>query len=298
MISPQYTFLFGILMGALSSIIWKDLPFRAQIKKLSTYSLQVSVVLYGAGLSWNQVVISGASGIVLTFVSIILTFALGHFLARAFNIPSPLSTLINTGTAICGGSAIAAITPILKPTQTELATSIGLVFLLNGLSIFIFPPLGEAIGLTPEQFGTWAALAIHDTSSVVVATQIYDTRLSTETALQTGTMLKLTRALWILPLTLIFVRKTGSRSQTTPVPWFILLFVGMSFAFSFIPFLNPMADTFKYLGKAGFTFSLFLIGLQISKEQLKTIHFKTFVFAISLWSLVTLLALAGVQYLM
>jgi uncharacterized integral membrane protein (TIGR00698 family) len=201
----------------------------------------------------------------------------GTLLARILKIDSTLSHLITVGTSICGGSAISAISPILHASALTMATALGIVFILNAISVFIFPPIGHHLQLSQEQFGTWAALAIHDTSSVVATSQLYG-----EEALKIGTTLKLTRALWIIPLSLVFaaIRKTD---QKISIPWFILVFLLVSLLFTFFSELEFLIPYFSKLSKIGLSLTLFLIGLGLKKEQLKSIGSKPILFGLILW---------------
>jgi uncharacterized integral membrane protein (TIGR00698 family) len=194
-----------------------------------------------------------------------------------FKISSPLSELITAGTSICGGSAISALSPVLKAESLTMATALGIVFCLNALAVFLFPPLAHWLELSQQQFGVWAALAIHDTSSVVAACQIYG-----DEALKIGPMLKLTRALWIIPLTLFFSFKTKSKAKLT-YPWFILFFLLLSLFFTFRSEFNDLIPYLTKISKTGLSLTLFLIGLNLSKDQLKEIGLRPVLFGSVLW---------------
>lgn len=270
----------SILLGLFFSLFFpKSLFIKNHGKKISGYLLQVSVVLLGAGLNFQTVLKEGGQGIVLTFFSIGLVFLVGYFLAKIFKISSPLSELIMAGTSICGGSAISAISPILKAESITMATALGIVFILNALAVFLFPPLAHWLELTQQQFGVWAALAIHDTSSVVAACQIYG-----DEALKIGPMLKLTRALWIIPLALIFSLKNKNKAKLT-YPWFILFFLLLSLLFSLTTEINFLIPYLSKISKTGLSLTLFLIGLNLSKEQLREIGLRPILFSAILWIL-------------
>ena len=278
-LAPQWSILTGIaitLAMPISPVIQKN------SKHFSTRLLQISIVLMGASLNIHKVLENGVEGILITFISIGLVFIFGLTLARVFKISSPLSELICAGTSICGGSAISALSPVLKASSLVMATSLGIVFILNAISVFIFPPIGHFLELSQEQFGTWAALAIHDTSSVVAASQIYG-----ETALKVGTTLKLTRALWIIPVTVFFSFLKKSDTKIT-IPWFIFLFLFVSFVFSFYDQLGFLIPYTSRVSKAGLSLTLFLIGLSLSKQQLQSIGLKPILFGILLWILTAL----------
>jgi uncharacterized integral membrane protein (TIGR00698 family) len=275
-ISPQWSILAGI---GLSFILKLSASDKQLIKLGSTRLLQGSIILLGGALNFYFVLQQGLFAVLLTFTSIVLVLIMGEILARFFKVAPPLSHLVSVGTAICGGSAIGAVGPVLKADQLSLATSLGMVFLLNALAVFIFPPVGSYLNLGQEQFGTWAALAIHDTSAVVAAATIYG-----EKALSTATTLKLTRALWIIPVALLFSVKESSKSKLT-FPWFILFFLLLSILFTIVSPLSHYAPYLRDLSKIGFSLTLFLIGLSLNREQLKLIEAKTVAYGVTLWLL-------------
>jgi len=270
----------SILLGVVISMTLPSSPLiQRKGKTWSSRLLQISIILLGASLNFQSVLKEGSQGLVITFISISSVFILGHFLAKTYQVPSPLSTLITVGTSICGGSAISAIAPILKATSLTMATALGIVFILNAISVFIFPPIGHFFQLSQHQFGTWAALAIHDTSSVVAASQLYG-----EEALKIGTTLKLTRALWILPLSFIFATFKKSENKMT-IPWFIFIFLLTSLVFTFFPEINFLIPYFSLFSKGGLSLTLFLIGLGLNKNKIQEIGLRPVVFALSLWLL-------------
>jgi len=282
-IAPQWSILIGI-----TSALFLN-PSSHTSKKSKEWSgkiLQWSIVLLGSALNFNIVLKQGAQGAFLTLVSITLVLLTGEVLARLLKIESPLSLLISVGTAICGGSAIGAVSPVIKADAFSMAIALGLVFILNALSVFIFPPLGHFFEMTQMQFGTWSALAIHDTSSVVAASGLFG-----EEALKVGTTLKLTRALWILPLsiTLSYLKKSEGKFA---IPWFIFLFLANSLIFTFVESLGFLIPYLSQLSKIGFSLTLFLIGISLNKDQLKQLKLKPVFFAILLW----LITLSGSLY--
>lgn len=271
---PHWSILSGVLF---SLLLAKPDVIKKHGKSWSSKLLQLSIILLGAGLNFNSVLKEGFSGIILTFFSILLVFIFGHFLALFFKVPSPLSTLISAGTSICGGSAISAISPILKADALTMATALGIVFILNALAVFLFPPIAHSFEFSQLQFGTWAALAIHDTSSVVAASQIYG-----EEALKVGTTLKLTRALWIIPLSLIFsyLKKSDNKVK---IPWFVLAFLLVSLVFTFNSNFHFLIPYFTKTSKIGLSLTLFLIGLSLDKNQIRQIGLRPVLFGVSLW---------------
>ena len=273
-IAPHYSFLLGILFSLSLTISKKTREFTS---KQAKYILQVSIILLGAKLDLATVLSLGVQGIVLTGANIVFILILGHFLAKLFNVPSPVSTLISTGTSICGGSAISAVAPVIKAKRVDFATAMGVVFLLNAVAIFIFPPIASFYKLSQQQFGVWAALAIHDTSSVVAASQLYG-----DQALEVGTTLKLLRSLWIFPLVMFLSHKNKIDNLTRP-PIFILLFFICSVVFSFTPSLSYLIPTFSSMAKVGLSLTMFFIGLNLSRRQLLGIGVRPLFMGASLW---------------
>lgn len=281
----------GVVL-ALSLNFDPDLTLLA--KKWSSKILQFSIIVMGASLNFSQIIDMGLHGITITFISITLTLLLGSALAKLFNVTSPLSQLISVGTAICGGSAISAVAPVIRAKSLDIATAMAIVFILNAAAVFLFPIIGSTFQLSQVQFGTWAALAIHDTSSVVAASQLYG-----DEALKVGTTLKLTRALWIIPLTIIMSRLYKKSKQniqdSKPKPWFILWFVLLSLLFTLIPSIHFAIPTLARIAKTGLAATLFLIGFSLNKAQVQSIGWRPIVMATSLWIITIVLSLIYVQ---
>jgi len=191
------------------------------------------------------------------------------------------SYLISSGTAICGGSAIAAVGPVLKADENEMAVSLGVIFVLNAIALFIFPPLGHLADMSQAQFGTWAAIAIHDTSSVVGAGEAYGPE-----ALQLATLIKLTRALWIIPLALVTMLIFRDKKSKISIPWFIFLFILAMVINTYCNLPSALTGTLVYLAKKGLVLTLFLIGASLSLKTVKAVGFKPFVLAVSLWIII------------
>jgi uncharacterized integral membrane protein (TIGR00698 family) len=286
-VAPHWSILAGITLSFFLKFSPTD---QRLIKSWSSRILQGSIILLGSALNFHIVLKQGVAGVVTTFISLSLVLILGEFLSRLFRVTSPLSTLISVGTAICGGSAIGAVSPVIKADNLSIAVAMGIVFILNAVAVFIFPAIGNGLGLTQTQFGTWAALAIHDTSAVVAASAAYG-----EQALNIATTLKLTRALWIIPVALMF---TVSRKTQTKLsfPWFIVLFAAMSILFTWLEGLQSWIPYLKTFARSGFTITLFLIGLSLNREQLKTIETRTIGFGLSLWILTLSASLIYVYY--
>lgn len=286
-VAPHWSILLGISLGLFLKFSSSEHSF---IKTWSSRTLQGSIILLGAALNFKIVLDQGTSGLITSFIGISLVLISGEILARLFKVPSPLSTLISVGTAICGGSAIGALSPVLKADSFSITVAMGIVFILNAVAVFTFPQIGEFLNLSQTQFGTWAALAIHDTSAVVAASSLYG-----EESLLTATTLKLSRALWIIPVTMTYGLLKKSEEKA-PYPWFIFLFLGISLVFTLSPDLHPMIPHLKMISRGGFSITLFLIGLSINREQLKGLKFTTLAFAMTLWLLTLTLSLGHVYF--
>ena len=252
------------------------------IHKYTSKILQVSIVLMGFGMSLSTVISSSKTGFLETIVSVTVVMSIGLLLGKLFKVEKNIALLIATGTAICGGSAIAAIAPILNSKNYQNSFALIVVFVLNAVALFLFPFIGHQLGLSQETFGNWAAIAIHDTSSVVGAGASYG-----EKALQVATTVKLIRALWIIPLSLVvaFLNKNGEK-KVISFPWFILLFVlAIVFANIFPGFENSYQH-FSWLGKRGMVIALFLIGSNITVSEIKKSGAKSFAVGIILWAVI------------
>jgi uncharacterized integral membrane protein (TIGR00698 family) len=252
-------------------------PFHTESKRLAKFLLQASVVALGFGMNLREVLHAGRSGFLYTAASITVAMLLGLGLGYLIHVGRKSAFLISAGTAICGGSAIAAVGPIAEATEEEMGISLGAVFILNSVALFLFPLIGHAFHMTQAQFGLWSALAIHDTSSVVGATAKYGA-----TALAIGTTIKLARALWIVPLSLVtaITLKSKARIQW---PWFILLFCLAALLNTLLPAFSPTFGALSHLGKIGLTVTLFLIGTGLNKETLKRVGLRPLLQGLALW---------------
>jgi uncharacterized integral membrane protein (TIGR00698 family) len=259
-------------------------------KNLTKYLLQASVVGLGFGMDLHEVVHAGRSGFVYTALGITFSMILGLLLGHLLKVGSTSSLLISVGTAICGGSAIAAVGPIANASDEEMAVSLATIFILNSIALLIFPTIGWALHLSETQFGLWSALAIHDTSSVVGSAAKYG-----PLALAVGTTVKLARALWIVPLSVAtaVVKRTKARIQW---PWFILFFCLAAVANTYLPALAPAFPVLSKLGKLGLTATLFLIGTGLSKKTLQQVGVRPLVQGIALWAVVALSSLALIRW--
>jgi len=254
------------------------------------------VVGLGADMNLRAVARAGLHGLGYTTLSITLVLALGWWLARLLKVERDAGLLISVGTAICGGSAIAAVAPVLRAREHEISVALATVFLLNAAALVLFPPLGHLAHLDQEPFGLWAALAIHDTSSVVGAGLAYGPR-----ALEVATTVKLARALWIVPLTLLLgwwvARRDAAAVDAPPVkqPWFIAGFLAMAALVTFVPALHAPGHLVAAAARRALVLTLFLIGAGLSREALRTVGFRPFLQGLLLWLIVGSLGLGAVK---
>ena len=264
-------------------------------KKFVHPLLGFSVAGLGAGMNLLTVAQVGAHGIGTTFLSICLVSALGLALMRTLNVERNVGILITVGTAICGGSAIAAVTPVIRAKPHSVSVALGTVFILNAIALLIFPPIGHWLAMPERAFGLWSALAIHDTSSVVGATVAYG-----KFAAEIGTTVKLARALWIVPVTLavgFFVKRAedGAAESSTKKPWFIAWFLVAAAIVTWVPSLQPAGHWIEFVAKRALVLTLFFIGLGLSKNTLKSVGFRPFVMGVILWIVTGALSLALIQ---
>src|SRR5580704_7683314 len=279
-VSPPIALTAGIIFGL--SVAH---PLPADSRDLSRFLLQASVVALCFGMDLHEVIKAGRSGFVYTALGISFALVVGLGLGKLLQVRGNSSFLITTGTAICGGSAIAAVAPIIQADEQEVAVSLGTVFILNSVALLLFPLVGYALHLTQQQFGLWAALAIHDTSSVVGAASKYGAA-----ALTVGTTVKLARALWIVPLALITaaVKRSSSRVK---LPWFILFFCLAAVVNTYVPNISRLTQALFTLGRFSLTAVLFLIGTSISRAALKEVGWRPLAQGILLWMVVALASL-------
>jgi uncharacterized integral membrane protein (TIGR00698 family) len=292
LLSPPIALTLGILFGLCFAH-----PYAGAVRISARILLQVCVVALGFGMNLHEVLKAGRSGFVYTALGISFALLVGHGLGKTLRVRGNSSFLITAGTAICGGSAIAAVGPILQADDEEMAVSLGTVFILNSVALLIFPPIGGALHLSQSQFGLWAALAIHDTSSVVGAAAKYGPQ-----ALVVGTTVKLARALWIVPLALITATmkrrrsKDGAESNARgesklQFPWFILFFCLAAILNTYFPAISPFSHSLFTLGRLGLTATLFLIGTGISRATLKEVGWRPLLQGMLLWAVVGITSL-------
>lgn len=270
-------FLFTLILGH---------PFPEQSKKAIHYLLKISVIGLGFGMSVTETLKASKDGFVLTALSIFLTVGLGLLLLKALKIDKKLGFLMTSGTSICGGSAIAAISPIIKANHKTISIAIGVVFLLNSIALLIFPGLGHYFGLTQEQFGLWCAVAIHDTSSVVGASMEYG-----DQALQIATTVKLARTLWIIPLSFFAMALFKSKNQKIKIPFFILGFIGAMLLNTYGIVPEMVSVNIVDIAKRFLVVTLFLVGASLTVKDLKDNGVKPVLFSSALWIFISIFSL-------
>ena len=267
------------LLAGVAFAIFLGNPYET--KRFVHPLLGFAVAGLGAGMNLATVAKVGLQGLGTTFMSISTVCLLGFTLMRLLKIEREIGILITVGTAICGGSAIAALTPVLRAKHHSVSVALGTVFILNAIALLIFPPIGHWLSMPEPSFGLWSALAIHDTSSVVGATVAYG-----KTAAEIGTTVKLARALWIVPITLgfgFFTKTAGDSAAPIKKPWFIAWFVLAAALVTWIPSLQPAGHAVEFMAKRILVLTLFFIGLGLSKETIKAVGFRPFAMGVLLW---------------
>lgn len=265
-------------------------PFSDLSHKTVQWLLKIAVVGLGFGMNVSSALAVGKQGFLFTVASITLTLSLGIILGKLLGLDKKITQLISSGTAICGGSAIAAISPIIKADAKQISISIGIVFLLNSVALFIFPAIGHYFELSQQEFGLWSAIAIHDTSSVVGAADVYGPQ-----ALEVATTVKLARALWILPVSLLFVVFSKGSAKKVKIPYFIGLFILAIVANTYVPNIETVAPYIVSASKIALTLVLFLIGTSLSFSSLKKVGIKPLFLAIAVWAFISILSLTVIM---
>ena len=281
----------ALVLGIILVLLFGN-PYLEKIKTLPNKLLQLSVMGLGAGMNLAIIGKVGLSGIGYTLTGILFALLFGNLLGKWLKIERDTSLLISVGTAICGGSAIAAVSPVIRAKHHDVSVALGTVFLLNALALFLFPWIGHQLGLSEPQFGLWSALAIHDTSSVVGATLQFGPQ-----ALQVGTTVKLARALWIMPVAFLvgfLRRKEPGENQKAKHPWFILGFLAAAAVVTFFPNLVPAGKIVESVAKRLMVLTLFLIGMGLNRAALKTVGPKPFIQGILLWIIVGSISLMAI----
>ncbi len=278
-ITPSMALAIGILLSAFGLT-------HQVFTKHSSLALKISIVLMGFGMNLPQVIMVSKTGFVDTAISVFSVMILGFLLTKLLKVDSKIGILISSGTAICGGSAIAAIAPVIGSKNSQTSFALVVIFVLNALALFIFPVIGHYSEMSQVEFGIWAAIAIHDTSSVVGAAAIFG-----EEALQVATTIKMIRALWIVPLSLFIavVQRNASKSNVR-VPWFIAVFVLAILITYFIPSALSFFNYLDWLGRKGMVVALFLIGSGISFSEAKKAGWRSFLMGILLWLAISIVS--------
>ena len=287
-ITPPVALFLGLLFALLCGQAYPKFN-----KKVSKKLLQYSVVGLGFAMNLHASLASGKEGMLFTIVSVVGTMLIGMFIGRKLlKMNRETSYLISSGTAICGGSAIAAVGPVIKAKESDMSVALATIFVLNAIALFIFPVLGELLGLTQQEFGMWAAIAIHDTSSVVGAGAAYG-----EEALQVATTIKLTRALWIIPLALVTSFIFKSKDQKISIPWFILWFIVAVLINTYLLGSVPeVGKVISGLARKGLIITMFFIGASLSTDVLKSVGVKPLVQGVLLWLVISIGSLAYILW--
>lgn len=276
----------ALFLGIVFALLFKH-PFSKYSKKLSKYLLQISVVGLGFGMNLYNSLQAGKEGILFTIVSVVGVMLLGYLIGRRLKILPKMSYLISSGTAICGGSAIAAVAPVIDADENETSVSLAVIFVLNAIALFLFPLFGHLLNLSQVEFGTWAAIAIHDTSSVVGAGKTYG-----EEALMVATTVKLTRALWIIPLSIVTVFFYGKKEgHCISIPWFIFFFIGAMVFSTFVPMPDVLLNGISAASHSMLSLTLFLIGTGLSVSALKRVGFRPVALGVILWVVISVVSL-------
>jgi len=284
LISPPVALLMGLVIAQFIGH-----PYLRLNHKATHILLQVSVVGLGFGMNVTNALKAGKEGILFTVISIIGTLLLGYFLGRILKIEKKTSYLISAGTAICGGSAIAAISPVIKAKENQISVALGTIFILNSFALVLFPLIGHALQLSQTQFGLWCAIAIHDTSSVVGAASKYGSH-----ALEIATTVKLARALWIIPVVFLSTIVFKNKNSKIKIPYFIGLFILAMIMNTYMPVVQNYGHYLVAIAKSGLTLTLFLIGCGLSRKVLQTVGIKPLLQGVVLWLFISFASLWAV----
>ena len=276
----------ALILGFLLAYFFGN-PFITWTNVAVKWLLKIAVVGLGFGMHLQETINAGKDGLLLTVFSIISVLVLGWLIGKALKLHKNTSHLISSGTAICGGSAIAAVSSVINAKEKEISISLGVIFLLNSIALIIFPPIGHFFDLSQYQFGLWSAIAIHDTSSVVGAALTYGNE-----ALKTATTVKLARALWIIPISFLTMYLFKSKNGKVNIPWFIFLFMGAILVNSFFYLPDYLTQTITGISKKLLVVTLFFIGAGLSAEAVKESGIKPIVLGVILWLFISISSLA------
>lgn len=273
----------ALLIGIFIALVFGN-PFLQHNQKATHLLLQVSVVGLGFGINLFHAFEAGKQGLIFTISTIAITLLAGFIIGKMLKIESKTSFLISNGTAICGGSAIAAVAPILKTNEKQMSVALGTIFILNSVALLIFPFIGHYFAMSELQFGTWCAIAIHDTSSVVGAAAKYG-----ELALQIATTIKLERALWIIPIALATAYVQKNSGNKIKIPYFIFLYIAAMIIATYYPL--ALYSSIYFIARKGLVITLFLIGAGLSINRIKTVGWRPIIQGIILWLLISIISL-------
>lgn len=276
----------ALLLGFVLSLL-NLVPQHYPLGKLTKKLLAASIIALGFGIQFNQAMAVTSDGIGLIATTIIGTLTIGTLVAKAIKLDRETGYLISAGTSICGGSAIAAVAPAIRASEAQTGIALATVFVLNAIALFIFPVIGHALGLSQHTFGTWAAIAIHDTSSVVGAASAYG-----EQALKVATTLKLARALWIIPVTILSALLFNKSNSKITIPYFIFFYCGAIAISDWLPEYQALYDVMFTIGKRGLVLCLFFIGCGISVDKIKAAGIKPLVLGVGLWAAISVSSLS------
>ncbi|MEI6752238.1 MAG: putative sulfate exporter family transporter [Paludibacter sp.] len=290
-LTPYVTAPLALFLGLIFALTLGS-PFPKFNKKASKYLLQISVVGLGFGMNLLDSVKAGSDGMFFTLFSVVSVIVIGILIGKWLNIGKVPSYLIASGTAICGGSAIAAVGPIAKANESEMSVSLATIFVLNAVGLFLFPVLGNWLHLSQHQFGLWAAIAIHDTSSVVGAGATFG-----EEALKVATTVKLTRALWIIPLSIFTSFYFKSKGDKITIPWFILFFVLAMVLNTYLNISKTIIHEIVSVSRQSLTLTLFFIGAGLSRSTIKSVGVKPLVLGVILWFFIAIISLVFIYFL-
>lgn len=283
----------ALLAGFIFALFFAN-PFEKFTQLGIKYILKIAIVGLGFSIHITELEQVGLEGLGFTAISITLILIMGFYLGKRLKIDKKLSFLISSGTAICGGSAIAAVSSVIKPNSYQISVALGAVFILNALALFIFPPIGHFLHMTQDQFGMWCAIAIHDTSSVVGAAMSYGSE-----ALKVATTVKLARSLWIIPISVLagYIFKSDMSKGKVQIPWFIMFFVLAIFLNSYLDIPENLIHAISFSSKKLLIFCLFLIGSTLTIQRLKQAGHKPLILAVSIWIFISIFALTIIEYL-
>lgn len=275
----------ALLLGFVYTLFFNN-PFKGYSNKAIHYCLKISIIGLGFGMFIKETLEASKEGLILTIYSIVLIVLLGLLLTRVLKLNLKLGYLITSGTAICGGSAIAAISSVIKAKSQHISIALGIIFLLNSIALFVFPVVGHFLDLTQEQFGLWCAIAIHDTSSVVGAALGYG-----DEALRIATTVKLSRTLWIIPLSIVSMYLFKTKGGKIKIPYFIVLFIVAIVINSYHVLPDQITSFIVLIAKRLLVITLFFIGSTITIKELKSTGMKPILLALSLWIFISIFSL-------